>query len=54
MSRRVARLIPFYEFDIDDFFRSDGAPADVATQRQDGFFRAGTHLRGALRQGPGR
>ncbi len=26
MSRRVARLIPFYEFDIDDFFRSDGAP----------------------------
>ena len=26
MSRRVARLIPFYEFDINDFFRSDGAP----------------------------
>src|SRR6267154_2842983 len=39
MSRRVARLIPFYEFDINDFFRSDGAPADVATRRQDGFFR---------------
>ncbi|MEA2915393.1 MAG: glutamate-semialdehyde -aminomutase [Bradyrhizobium sp.] len=39
MSRLVARLIPFYEFDIDDFFRSDGAPVDVATQRQDGFFR---------------
>ena len=39
MSRRVARLIPFYEFDIKDFFRSDGAPAAVATQRQDGFFR---------------
>ncbi|HVD82699.1 MAG TPA: aminotransferase class III-fold pyridoxal phosphate-dependent enzyme, partial [Bradyrhizobium sp.] len=39
MSRRVARLIPFYEFDINDFFRSDGAPAEVATQRQDGFFR---------------
>jgi glutamate-1-semialdehyde 2,1-aminomutase len=39
MSRRVARLIPFYEFDIDKFFRSDGAPKDVATQRQDGFFR---------------
>jgi glutamate-1-semialdehyde 2,1-aminomutase len=39
MSRRVARLIPFYEFDIDDFFRSDGAPAAIATQRQDGFFR---------------
>jgi glutamate-1-semialdehyde 2,1-aminomutase len=39
MSRRVARLIPFYEFDINDFFRTDGAPGEVATQRQDGFFR---------------
>jgi glutamate-1-semialdehyde 2,1-aminomutase len=39
MSRLVARLIPFYEFDIDDFFSSDGAPADVATKRRDGFFR---------------
>src|SRR5712672_4478467 len=39
MSRRVARLIPFYEFDINDFFCSDGAPAEVATRRQDGFFR---------------
>lgn len=39
MSRLVARLVPFYEFDIDDFFRSDSAPADVASRRQDGFFR---------------
>jgi len=39
MSRLVARLIPFYEFGIDDFFSSDGAPAEVATQRRDGFFR---------------
>jgi glutamate-1-semialdehyde 2,1-aminomutase len=39
MSRAVARLIPFYEFDIDDFFRSDGAPDVICTQRQDGFFR---------------
>jgi glutamate-1-semialdehyde 2,1-aminomutase len=39
MSRTVARLIPFYEFDINDFFRSDGAPAAVAAQRQNGFFR---------------
>jgi glutamate-1-semialdehyde 2,1-aminomutase len=39
MSRLVARLIPFYEFGIEDFFRSDGAPAEVATQRRDGFFR---------------
>ena len=39
MSKLVARLMPFYEFDIDHFFRSDGAPAEVAAQRQDGFFR---------------
>ncbi len=39
MSRLAARLIPFYEFDIGDFFRSDGAPPAVATRRQDGFFR---------------
>ena len=39
MSKKVARLVPHYEFDIDDFFRSDGAPAEIATRRQDGFFR---------------
>ena len=41
MSRRVARLIPHYEFDINDFFASDGAPAEMATRRQDAFFRLG-------------
>src|ERR1700758_1367691 len=39
MSKLGARLIPHYEFDINDFFRSDGAPGDIATRRQDGFFR---------------
>jgi glutamate-1-semialdehyde 2,1-aminomutase len=39
MSRRVARLIPFYEFGTNDFFCSDGAPPEVATQRHDGFFK---------------
>ncbi len=38
MSRRVTRLIPFYEFSIDDFFRSDGAPPEIARQRKDAFF----------------
>ena len=47
MSRRVARLIPFYEFDIDDFFRSDGAPAAVAAQRQDAFFGSPASTRSA-------
>jgi glutamate-1-semialdehyde 2,1-aminomutase len=39
MSKMVARLVPHYEFDINDFFRSDGAPPEIATKRQDGFFR---------------
>ena len=39
MSRRVARLVPFYEFDINDFFKTDGAPGEIANKRQDGFFR---------------
>ena len=39
MSKMVARLLPHYEFDLDNFFCSDGAPDDVALQRQDGFFR---------------
>jgi glutamate-1-semialdehyde 2,1-aminomutase len=39
MSKMVARLVPHYEFDINDFFCSDGAPPDVAMQRQDAFFR---------------
>jgi glutamate-1-semialdehyde 2,1-aminomutase len=45
MSRFAARLVPFYEFDIDEFFRSDGAPEAVATRRQDGFFRLAAHYR---------
>jgi len=39
MSKLAARLIPHYEFDINDFFRSDGAPSEIATKRQDGFFQ---------------
>src|SRR5438105_3767705 len=39
MSRRLARLLPAYEFDIDNFFRTDGAPNEVANRRQHGFFR---------------
>src|SRR5215469_9822957 len=39
MSKLVARLIPRYEFDINDFFGSDGATPEIATRRRDGFFR---------------
>ncbi|MGD4048235.1 hypothetical protein QT600_22450, partial [Xanthomonas citri pv. citri] len=39
MSRRVAKLLPFYEFEGDAYFACDGAPATIAAQRKDGFFR---------------
>ena len=29
-------LVPFYDYDEDRFFRSDGAPADVAARRRAG------------------
>src|SRR5579863_2301763 len=38
MSRRVAKLLPFYEFSGDQYFSADGAPAEIATQRRDAFF----------------
>jgi glutamate-1-semialdehyde 2,1-aminomutase len=39
MSRRMARLVPFYSYDEQRFFGSDGAPADVVAQRQAAFAR---------------
>ncbi|MBB4377517.1 aminotransferase class III-fold pyridoxal phosphate-dependent enzyme [Bradyrhizobium sp. SBR1B] len=39
MSRRVAKLLPFYEFSGDQYFGCDGAPDNVVTQRKDAFFR---------------
>jgi glutamate-1-semialdehyde 2,1-aminomutase len=38
MSRRVARLLPFYEFSGDKYFCTDGAPPQIAAQRKDAFF----------------
>ncbi|MDD3354871.1 aminotransferase class III-fold pyridoxal phosphate-dependent enzyme, partial [Zoogloea sp.] len=39
MSRRVARWLPFYEYDEGTFFRADDAPPDIASRRRDAFFR---------------
>ena len=36
-ARRIAGLIPFYEFDEETFFSSDRAPEDVAVRRRSGF-----------------
>jgi glutamate-1-semialdehyde 2,1-aminomutase len=37
MARRVAALVPFYEYDDERLFRSDDAPAEVAQARREGF-----------------
>ncbi len=39
IARRMAGFIPFYAYDDDRFFCTDGAPAEVAAQRRDGFMR---------------
>jgi glutamate-1-semialdehyde 2,1-aminomutase len=39
MSRRLASLVPFYEYDEDHFFRADDAPPEVAATRREGFMR---------------
>jgi glutamate-1-semialdehyde 2,1-aminomutase len=43
MSRRLAALIPFYEFDEAQFFRADNAPDEVAASRRAGFTRLAQH-----------
>jgi len=37
MARRIARLIPFYDFSDAAFFSCDGAPPEIAARRQAGF-----------------
>jgi glutamate-1-semialdehyde 2,1-aminomutase len=39
MARRMARLVPFWEYDEKRFFRADGAPEEVAATRREGFMR---------------
>jgi glutamate-1-semialdehyde 2,1-aminomutase len=36
-SRRIARLLPFYEYSEQHFFVADGAPEEVAAKRRAGF-----------------
>ncbi len=37
MAQRFARLVPFYEYDDQQFFCVDGAPAEIAERRRAGF-----------------
>jgi glutamate-1-semialdehyde 2,1-aminomutase len=39
ISRRIAALIPFYEYDEAHFFRCDDAPEEIAARRRSGFMR---------------
>ncbi len=39
LSRRIARLVPFYDYDGDRFFASDDCPPEIASRRQAGFDR---------------
>lgn len=46
IAKRLARLIPYYEFHGPDFFNSDGAPGRIASEREAGFNRLGSLFRG--------
>jgi len=46
MARRIAALIPFYEYDERRFFRADDPPEDIAAARQAGFERLAEIYRG--------
>ncbi len=39
LARRIAALVPFYEYDEERFFRSDDAPDEIAARRRAGFMR---------------
>jgi glutamate-1-semialdehyde 2,1-aminomutase len=44
MSKRIARMLPFYEYDEQRFFDSDGASAQVAQQRRAAFYELAWQL----------
>jgi glutamate-1-semialdehyde 2,1-aminomutase len=39
LARRMARLVPYYEFGEERFFSSDDAPAEIVARRRAGFVR---------------
>ncbi len=45
MARFVARLVPFYEYTGEQFYSSDGAPAEVVACRRGGFGRLAAAIR---------
>jgi glutamate-1-semialdehyde 2,1-aminomutase len=45
MARRLAAWVPHYEYDEQEFFRADGAPAELAATRRAGFMRLAEEFR---------
>jgi glutamate-1-semialdehyde 2,1-aminomutase len=45
MARRLAALVPFYEYDEKGFFRADAAPEEIALRRETGFMRLAEQCR---------
>src|SRR6266496_1932536 len=39
LSRLVAKLVPFYDYDEERFFSSDDAPPEIVARRREGFWR---------------
>ena len=39
LARRIASIIPFYDYDEHRFFRCDDPPEAIAARRRDGFMR---------------
>jgi len=44
IARRIARIMPFYEYGGEKLFACDGAPEEVARQRKTDFERLGAHF----------
>lgn len=44
IARRLARLLPYYEYDAHEFLRSDGCPEDVAALRESGLAQLAERL----------
>jgi glutamate-1-semialdehyde 2,1-aminomutase len=47
-ARRIAGLVPFYEFGDEQFFASDAAPSEIAARRRSGFEALARHYRDAF------
>lgn len=45
MSKRVAKLLPFYSYADADIFNRDGAPEAIAKQREQAFYRLAEHFK---------